>query len=182
MLEFCQWLQSTALFVFLRGSGVIYPSILALHMVAIAFFGGMILMTDLRLLGLVMKNKSISDVVNQFRAAKWFGFALIVTCGVLMFGAKAEEYYYNVFFRTKMILLVLMLVHGMIFRGSVYRNAAELDRAPQIPGSAKAAAALSLVIWLGLVIAGRGIGYIEPPFEKLHAGLLPVPQVWMDRR
>ena len=68
-----------------------------------------------------------------------------------------------------MSLLALVAVHGLIFRRSVYENTAALDKAPAIPGVAKLAASLSLVLWLGVAIAGRGIGYIEPPIEKLHA-------------
>jgi hypothetical protein len=96
---------------------------------------------------------------------------------LLMAGSKAEEYYYNPFFRTKMTLLALVGVHALIFRRSVYRNTAALDAAPRIPLQAKLAASLSLILWTGLVIAGRGIGYIEPPFDKIHARLLAVPGV-----
>ena len=55
MLAFCQWLQSTAFFTELRGSGIIYPTVLSLHVLMIAMFGVMILITDLRLLGALPK-------------------------------------------------------------------------------------------------------------------------------
>lgn len=176
MLSFCQWIQQTAFFTDLRGSAVAYPVILSLHMLAIAFFGAMILLTDLRLLGVAMRNYPVADVLDRFRAPKRFGLALIVTCGVLLFSTKAEEYYYNAFFRTKMILLGLVFLHAFVFHGSVYRKAAEMDRSG-ISGQAKAAAALSLIFWLGLVICGRGIGYIEPPLEKIHAQTPPPAEI-----
>src|ERR1035438_2200831 len=47
-----------------------YPVILSLHMVALALFGGMIVVTDLRLLGLGMRSYSISDTVNGLRVPK----------------------------------------------------------------------------------------------------------------
>jgi hypothetical protein len=77
LLSLAPWIQATDFFTYLRGSGYVYPVILSLDMVAIAFLGGMILMTDLRLLGLV-------------------------TCALLMPGCKAEEYYYNLFSRAKL--------------------------------------------------------------------------------
>jgi hypothetical protein len=86
-----------------------------------------------------------------------------------MLGSKAEEYYYNIFFRIKISLLAMMFVHGWIFRQSVYFNTAEIDRAARIPARAKLAAYLSLVLWAGIACAGRGIGYIEPPLDKIHA-------------
>jgi uncharacterized membrane protein len=92
-----------------------------------------------------------------------------VTCGFLLFGSKAEEYYYNAFFRAKVTMFLLVGVHALIFRPIVYNRAAELDLAPQIPARAKLAAALSLLLWTGIMIMGRGIGYIDVPFG-LHAG------------
>ena len=45
MLEFCQWLQATDVFTALRGSAFVYPVILSLHMIGIAFFGAMSVLT-----------------------------------------------------------------------------------------------------------------------------------------
>jgi hypothetical protein len=172
MLAFVQWLQATAFFTALRGSWYVYPIVMSTHLAAIALFGGMILMVDMRLLGLGMTKRPISDLIDQLRAPKQVGFIILVTCGFLMFGSKAEEYYYNIFFRVKMLLLVLVFVHAMAFRASVYGNAAALDKMPRVPGVAKLAAALSFCLWTGLVICGRGIGYIEPPLSKIHAMLM----------
>ena len=52
LLSFAQWIQLTGFFTALRGSAYVYPIVMSLHMVGIAFFGGMVLMTDMRLLGL----------------------------------------------------------------------------------------------------------------------------------
>src|SRR5271156_3973149 len=135
LLSFARWIQITTLFTALRGSANVYPIILSLHMIGIAFFGGMILMTDLRLLGLALRNRSMADVVNQFRVPKRWGLLLTATCGILMAGSKAEEYYYNAFFRTKLILFALVLLQELVFYRSVYANPAELDRTPSIPGT-----------------------------------------------
>jgi hypothetical protein len=170
LLNLALWIQATGFFTYLRGSGYAYPSILSLHMVGIAFFGGMILMTDMRLLGLAMRNRPVSDVVDQLRVPKRYGFLLAATMGVLMLGCKAEEYYYNAFFRAKMTLLILVAVHALIFRSRVYSQAASFDKAGRVPAVAKTAAALSLILWIGIACMGRGIGYIEPPFG-IHAGL-----------
>src|ERR1700728_3936001 len=104
LLSLALWAQATDFFTYLRGSGYVYPSILSLHMVAIAFFGGMILMTDLRLLGWAMRSRPMAHVVDQMRVPKRIGFFLMAAFGILLFGCKAEEYYYNPFFRVKMTL------------------------------------------------------------------------------
>jgi hypothetical protein len=169
LLSLTQWIQATAFFTALRGSSYVYPVILALHMTGLALFGGMLLMTDLRLLGWAMRSHSVSEVVSRFQVPKRYGLLLTASCGLLMFGAKAEEYYYNVFFRAKMVLLALVAVHALVFYRGVYAHPAELDKAVDGPGNAKLAAALSLLLWISIACCGRGIGYIEPPLEKLHA-------------
>jgi hypothetical protein len=169
LLSFAQWIQLTTFFTALRGSADVYPIVMSLHMVGIALFGGMILMTDLRLLGWAMRKRSIADVVNHFRVPKRWGLLLTATCGILMAGSKAEEYYYNAFFRTKLILFMLVIVQELVFYRSVYANPAALDQAPSVPGNAKLAAALSLLLWTSIACCGRDIGYIEPPLDKIHA-------------
>ena len=170
------WLQNTHLFIFLRESSYAYPIILSFHLVGLSLFGMTIVVTDLRLLGWGMRGFSISDIINQTRMLKRVGFVFVATCGFLLFGMKAEEYYGNVFFRVKILLLAMVVMHAMVFRRSVYNKAAELDQLNQPPRRAKVAASLSLFLWLCIVCAGRGIGYIQPPlaaphFAKLvHAG------------
>lgn len=171
LLSFAQWIQATAFFTWLRGSANTYPIIMSLHMVGIAFFGGMILMTNMRLLGLGMRKRSIADVVDQFRVPKRWGLLLTATCGILMAGSKAEEYYYNAFFRAKLILFAVIIVSELVFYRAVYADPAALDRAPRTPGVAKIAAAVSIVLWTSVAVCGRGIGYIEPPLNKIHAEL-----------
>lgn len=188
LLTFAQWVQSTGWATALRGSWYVYPTVLSLHMTAIALFGAMIVITDLRLLGVIMRKRPVADVVDQLRIPKRIGFLLVATCGLLLASSKAEEYYYNPFFWTKMSLLALVAVHALVFRGSVYNKAVEIDRAPRIPGKAKLAASLSLLLWFCVACAGRGIGYIEPPLDKLHASLVKpasgahAPVLWSERR
>jgi hypothetical protein len=173
LLSFAQWAQSTAFFTALRGSWYTYPAVLSLHLLGIAIFGGMVLLTNMRLLGWALRDRSISDVIEQLRVPKRFGLILVATCGLLMLGAKAEEYYYNIFFRIKMVILALILVHGWIFRKTVYFNTSELDRRKNIPSRAKLAGSLSLILWAAMACAGRGIGYIDPPLDKIHAKFAP---------
>ena len=169
ILSFAQWLQSTIFFRDLRESWYVYPTVMSIHLLAIALFGGMVLFTNLRLLGWAMRDRTVSDVIEQMRVPKRIGLVVIAICGILMLGSKAEEYYYNIFFRLKLLLLGLMFVHGWVFRNSVYYNTEAIDKAPAIPARAKVAASLSLILWTAIACAGRGIGYIDPPLNKLHA-------------
>ncbi len=175
ILSLAQWIQSTQFFTALRSSWYVYPIVMSTHLLGIALFGGLVLMTNLRLLGVVMRNHSITSVVDQLRWPKRIGLILVATCGILMLGSKAEEYYYNTFVRIKLILLALMFIHGWVFRRTVYYNTQVLDRAQTIPAQAKVAACLSLFLWAGIACAGRGIGYIDPPLERIHARIRQSP-------
>jgi hypothetical protein len=156
-----QWLQQTDFATALRESALVYPTVMATHLSGMALFGGMIFLTDLRILGLAMRGTSVSDVVSQFRPWKRVGLVMVATCGIMLAWAKAEYYYHNPYFWAKMTLLTLVGVHALVFRKSVYNNTAELDRAAVMPTNAKVAAWLSLALWIGLVAMGRMIGYYE---------------------
>ncbi len=168
MIPFAVWMQNVPLFAAVRDSLYAYPVILTLHLTFITLFGAMVLATDVRLLGWGLKKHSIADIVNQLRVPKWIGLALVVTCGILILGAKAEEYFHNIFFQIKVMLLALVVVHAIVFRGSVYSKAAEMDKLPEAPPVAKLAASLSLLLWLCIACAGRAIGYIYPPAGSHH--------------
>lgn len=169
LLEFAKWIQGADWATYVRMSAYLYPAILSAHLSGIALFAGAILVTDLRLLGVMLRNQPISDVVGQLRWPKRIGILIVAACGILLASSKAEEYYYNVFFRTKLVLLALVVVHALVFRSGVYNNTAALDQAGKIPGKARLAAALSLILWISIACVGRGIGYVEPPLDKLHA-------------
>ncbi len=152
-------LENLALFTSLRSSAYVYPTVLALHLSAISLFGAMIVATDLRLLGWALPDCSIPAVIQQLRWPKRIGFLVAATFGFLLFACKAEEYYYNAFFRAKILLFLLIAMHAAIFR-RVYANSANSDHASQPSPLQKTAAWLSLILWLAVLCAGRGIGYI----------------------
>jgi hypothetical protein len=169
ILEFFRWVEDTGFMTTIRESGLTYPIILSTHLTCIAIFGGLIVITDLRLLGAALTERSIADVVNGLRWWKRLGFVVMISMGIMLAGSKAVEYYRNPYFWTKMSLLFLVFIHAMIFRPSVYNDPEKLDASPVIPTRAKAAAVLSLVLWTSVVCAGRLIGYYEPPQPKKPA-------------
>lgn len=168
LLSAAIWLQQTGLMRALRESDRGYEILLSLHVSMIALFAATVVMSNLRLLGIAPLGYSVSDIVDQLRIPKRVGLLCIGTCGFLLFGMKAEEYYLNVFFRVKVVLFLLVAVHALVFRPSVYNTPAELQGFHGLPVRAKVAAALSCVLWFGIVCAGRGIGYIHPPPFSHH--------------
>jgi len=155
-------IQSIDFLTAIRESALVYPVLLGTHLACIAVFGGMILMTDLRLLGLTFKSLTITEVVTTLRPWKRLGGVIMITVGLLLGTSEAEKYAPNPYFWTKMTLLGLIAVHALVFRPIVYNKTEELDRSPVVPTRAKAAGALSLVLWTGMFTMGRLIAYYEP--------------------
>jgi hypothetical protein len=139
-----------------------YPIVLSIHLTCIALFGGMILVTDLRLLGLTFKSLTITEVVTSLRPWKRVGGTIMLAMGLLLAACEAEKYAPNPYFWAKMIVLGLIGVHALIFRPIVYNQTQELDRSPVIPTKAKVAAILSLTLWTTMFTMGRLIAYWEP--------------------
>jgi hypothetical protein len=157
ILSILEWIESTDLSTAIREGGLPYPILGGFHLLGIALFGGMVLVTDLRLLGWAMQRRPVSDIVQQLRPWKWVGFVVVVASGLLLAWAEPQKLYRSPSFWIKMALLLLVGVHALVFRAGVYQNMAKLDEAVTV--QAKLAAALSLFLWAGLIVSGRLIAY-----------------------
>jgi len=152
-----EWVESTDLSTAIREGALLYPIIGGFHLLAIALFGGMLVMTDLRLLGWAMQRRTVSDILEQFRLWKRAGFALVASSGLLLAWAEPLKLYRSTSFWVKVALLASVGVHALVFRNGVYQNAKALDA--RLTPRAKLAAALSLILWAGLVVTGRLIAF-----------------------
>ncbi|HUI62692.1 MAG TPA: DUF6644 family protein, partial [Steroidobacteraceae bacterium] len=155
-------------FTAMRESALVYPIVLSTHLTCIAIFGGLILMSDLRLLGLALTQVPVSEVLLRTRTFKRIGFVIMVTCGILLGGSKLFNYYDNPYFRVKMTLLALVGVHAIVFHRRVYGDPSKLDGLKIMPGVAKAAGLVSMVLWVGILSMGRWIAYFERPDTHPH--------------
>jgi hypothetical protein len=166
MHDFAEVVRHLALFQAVRESRLVYPIILSTHLACIAIFGGLIVVTNLRLLGVVLTQYSIAFVVRQLRRWKLAGLILMISMGVLLAGARANVYFDNPYFLMKISTLLLILIHFVIFRRSVYRDEVVPDtHGPRSSSIAKTAGALSLALWVTVVIMGRWIAYYDRPDE-----------------
>ena len=159
LLSFCQWLQETEVSTAIREGALYYPIIGGIHLLSIALFGGMILATDLRLLGWGLQRYPVSDVVGQLRPWKWAGFIVVSVSGLLLTWSEPIKLYHSKSFWTKMALMLIVGLHALVYRRDVYDNTATLDKMAVMPTKAKRAAALSLVLWAFIVFAGRMIAF-----------------------
>jgi len=159
LLSFCEWLASTHWSVALHESHLGYPLVESIHVLTLCVFVGMSMMLDLRLLGLTLRDVPFSEVADRLMPWMIGGFVVMVVSGALLFYAIPVRSYQNIFFRVKMILLVLAGVNAWVFQKGVYRRLASWDRDASPPRRARIAGGASLVLWVAIIVAGRMIAY-----------------------
>ena len=159
LLGFCQWLGSTEGSIALHESIWAYPIVESLHVLTLCVFLGLTVMLDLRLLGVTMVRAPASEVAGRLLPWTIAGFAVMVTTGALLFYAIPVKTYLNVFFRIKVAFLVLAGVNVAVFQLTIWRSMDQWDADPVPPLRARLAAGVSLVLWAGIVVAGRMIAY-----------------------
>jgi hypothetical protein len=164
-------IQDVGMFTAIRESVYVYPIVLSTHLACIAVFGGLILVTNLRLLGWMLTDVPVEPLMESLRPWKQGGFIVMVTCGALLGASKAEEYLTNPFFLTKMALLAGVGLHGIYFGAKVYRR----EQGPIPPSAARTAAVASLILWVGVVSMGRWIAYYDPPSPVEQQSSRPAP-------
>jgi hypothetical protein len=152
-----QGVQDLSFFSAIRESHYLYPVLLSTHLATLGLFGGLILVTNLRLLGLALVGIPIATLLDRLRRWKYLGLAVMVTTGGLIAGSKASEYLANPYFQAKLVMLTLVGIHGVMFRAAVYRNLSLGGAGPLT----RTAGALSLVLWIAVLSLGRWIAYFD---------------------
>ena len=159
LLRFCEWLAGTPGSVALHESRYVYLIVLTVHVMTLCLFVGTAAMVDLRLLGLTMQKVRVSEVMARLLPWTSIGFLVMLISGALLFYAAPLLRYQNIFFRAKMVALVLAGVNVWVFHNTVYRRVAEWDLDPIPPRSARMTGGLSLLLWAFLITLGRMIPY-----------------------
>jgi hypothetical protein len=159
LLTFCEWLANTPGSIALHESIYVYPVIESIHVLTLCLFLGLAVMLDLRLLGVSMRQTPVSEVADRLLPWTIAGFVVMVISGAFLFYGIPVRTYQNIFFRIKVVLLVLSGLNAFVFHSTVYRKVAEwgLDAVPPI--RARMAGGFSLLFWASIVVAGRMIAY-----------------------
>ena len=156
--QFCDWLQGQAFAVAIGDSSWLFAAIEIVHVFAISLVVGSIAIIDLRLLGWSNRGRSATEVIAQFLPVTRIAFAFAVLSGALMFSTNAATYGVNVAFRLKMICLLLAGVNMTLFHLQTQQRIADWDTG-STPIGARMAGAISLLLWVTIVGAGRWIGF-----------------------
>jgi hypothetical protein len=155
LYPFFNWLDTSLLAQMSKAYGGVFVVVQLFHLLSLATLGGMVLLADLRLLGVMLR-----DVPSEVVAAntdRWFNIALVgaILSGVFMSSAVALKLYYNEMFWGKMAAFAT----GLVFVYLVRRPLLRFDHASISPGVLRTVAVTSLVIWFTVAASGRWIGF-----------------------
>lgn len=140
------------------------------HVVTLMLFAGTILFVDLRMLGLIFREVSFRTMNDKVLPLTIAGFALMMVTGLLLFLANPVDYYHSVWFRLKVIFLVIASANIAWFHASLKRHGAAWDASAGPPAQMKAAAVISLASWVLVILFGRLIAYTWFDCDHLAPG------------
>lgn len=150
------WLEHSVLGTAVNNSTWAFAAIESLHLLALAVLGGAVLLVDLRLLGWGLRNESVRDLGRTVQPWLLGGIAGMVITGIpLLASLAAGKYYFNGAFWLKMYFFAAALV----FTFTVRRHVVMADDARADSAFGKGVALVSVLLWSGVGIMGRGIGF-----------------------
>lgn len=161
VIDILQQLHDSEIGTALRESLYMFPLVEGTHLVGLALSVGLILIADLRLVGLFLKDLPVKDVLHQLRPWVLAGFSLTFITGILLLWAEGPRIWEIPVFPIKLILIVLAGVNAIWFEFKYGRNAEVLAESAELPQGAKLAGWVSLITWSAVVVCGRLIPYLE---------------------
>jgi signal transduction histidine kinase len=159
LLAWCQWLEHTPFALAIAESAWLFPLIEGTHILALPISVGMILIFDLRLLGLAFRDGAPATIMREMLRWSKAGFGIMFVTGVLLFMTHAGKAYGNAFFRTKLLFLLLLGINAVVYQVLFFPKMAQWDVARRTPLGARLCAGVSLIAWITVIICGRTMAY-----------------------
>jgi hypothetical protein len=152
VFDFFTWCHDTAIAVAIRDSLWLFPALQALHLIALAALGGVVLVVDLRLLGLGLTRVPVRTLARDLSPWMARSLFLIVVTGVGMFLSEAVRYYGNAAFTAKIAAFALALVF-------TYGVRSRWTSDEVTPAGGRTVGAVSILLWTAVAGAGRAVGF-----------------------
>lgn len=158
--SFCQAVEVSSLGKAVQQSSWAFPVIETIHLTAMVCLVGSISAFDLRLLGLSLRRQSVSRLAERLLPMTWTAFGVMLVTGTLLFTSQAaSKYCDNPAFRLKLVLILLAGVNMSVFHFTIYRSVEGWDESSATPLWAKLTGSVSVLLWAGVMVAGRWIGF-----------------------
>ena len=153
-LAFCRWCNGSFFGHGIRDSAWLFPFVEVFHLLALALLGGILILVNLSLVGMRFGNVSTAQLARELRPWMFGCIGVMLVSGFLLFSTEAVKMYGNWAFQLKMVFLLLAL----LFTLTLHRRVIESQRTPA--SLRRVAAVVSLLLWLGVGLGGRALGYV----------------------
>lgn len=160
MLEWLAAIQDLAPVAALRNSRWTYAVVNASHITGIALLFGAIVPLDLRLIG-SWRQVPIRALAKVLLPVAAFGLTLAIAAGVLLFSIRAVQYAGMTLFQIKMALVACGIGNALLLRRATAWEKAAYETGAMPPGRLRAAGALSIALWLSVIVCGRMLAFVD---------------------
>ena len=157
--DFAVWVDGHAWSTALHESYYMYNWVESTHVLTLMVSLGMLFLIDLRMLGYALPNVPASTLADRLNLPMLVGFTVMFATGILLFYAIPVRSSQSLWFRIKVVLLVLAAINAFLFRARMSAADGSWNSDTRAPRAFRIGAALSLVFWILIVIAGRLIAY-----------------------
>ena len=162
-MEFIQALGEVGWIDAMMNSSWGWPAIESLHFMGLCLLVGTGGGFDMRMLG--MGNGIPIGSLHGLVPWGVGGYAINVLTGLLFVVSAPDQYLYNPAFQTKLALMGAAGPNVAFFYRFVFAPVKAIPSDAEVPFSAKFAAAVSLICWVGVIVCGRLITYYRPPYH-----------------
>ena len=159
LLPFFQWCETLWLGQAVVRSLWLFPVIEAVHLLALSVLGGAILVVDLRLLGLGLKNYSVAHLARDARPWMIGALAGLIATGIPLFLSEPIKCYYSPSFWVKMNGLAIALLFAFTIRARITSRPPADPPVRNTTRLQMLVGALSIATWVTVAAAGRWIGF-----------------------
>ena len=153
------WLDDTQWSTMLHESYYMYNWVESTHVLTLMLSLGMLFLIDLRMLGYALPDVPASRIAERLNMPMLIGFIVMFITGILLFYAVPVRTSQSLWFRIKMVLLVVCAVNAWLFHKRMNESVSSWDNEPRAPSRIRLGAMLSLGFWSIIVICGRFIAY-----------------------
>jgi hypothetical protein len=155
----CWWLEHTPLSQTIQSVDWIVPAVQTVHILAITVVAASALMIDLRLIGVFSADRPLREVSARFLPLVWWPLLVLLLTGAIMITGEPARSLKNPAFQLKMALLVTALVVTALYQVLLRRDPDFGSPDSGRRAAAASIATLSMILWAGIIFAGRWIAY-----------------------
>ena len=139
----------------MRSSRIYFPIIETFHLLALTLLFGAVIVLNLRLCRIIMKNQPVQQVAQDLSPWAFWSLVVILASGVMLFFSEAMKCYASAPFQVKMTFLFFAL----IFHFTIHRKVTRAQREPRLFWG-MAVGVINFFLWLGVGLGGRAIGFL----------------------